>query len=220
MGKVAVKQQKLQNARGRNIGGVDLAIGFKGGAAAQQSNQLKILVARVLALSRMKKIGLINLEQRGRGVGALQVASQANELPSLPVNHSGVADALEKMNAVNDRREHIADAGGELHLRLWRMNLMEEPVESLPLLGGDFLAHLASVLARAVDAESDGGMVEIVKDQLVRHRLQIAVPLQAGGLAERGNKPLPAPLRWPPPVSSIRPMVTSSWRTVFSARSR
>ena len=104
--------------------------------------------------------------------------------------------------------------------RLRRMNLMIKPVEPLPLLGGDFLAHLAGIFARAVHAESYRRMIEIVKDQLVRHRLQIAIPVQPGRLAERCHKPLPALLFTAPPVSSIRPMVTSSWRTVFSARSR
>ncbi len=109
--KVAIEQQKLQNAVGRNIGGVNLAIGFEGCAAAQQADQLKILIAGVLALLRMKQIRLIDLKQRGRGVGALEIAAQADELPALAVNHGGVADALEEMDAVDDRSQHIVDAG-------------------------------------------------------------------------------------------------------------
>jgi hypothetical protein len=58
VGKVAVEQQKLEDAIGRDIGGVDLAVGFEGGAAAQQADQLKILVALVLALLRIEELGL------------------------------------------------------------------------------------------------------------------------------------------------------------------
>ncbi len=69
---------------------------------------------------------------------------------------------------------------------------MEEPVEPLPLLGRDLFAHLAGIFARAVHAKSHCRVIEIVEDQLVRHRLQIAVPVQARRLAQRSHKPLPA----------------------------
>jgi hypothetical protein len=53
--KVAVEEQKLQDAIGRKVGGVDLAVGLEGGAAAQQAHQLKILIAGVFALLRVNR---------------------------------------------------------------------------------------------------------------------------------------------------------------------
>ena len=114
VGKVAIEQQKLENAIGSEIGGVDLAVGFEGRAAAQEADLLEILVAGVLALRRMRELRLIDLEQRGGGVGALKVAAEADELPALAVNHGGVADALEEMNAVDERSEDI--------VRCWSWN--------------------------------------------------------------------------------------------------
>ena len=52
VGKVAIEQEELEDAVGREIGGVDLAVGLECGAAAQQADLLKILVAGVLALRR------------------------------------------------------------------------------------------------------------------------------------------------------------------------
>ena len=157
VGKVAIEQQKLENAVGSKIGGVHLAVGFERRAAAQQADQLEVLIAGVLALRQVEELRLIDLEQRGGGVGALQVAAEADELPALAVNHGGVADALEEMDAVDHRGQHVVDVGAELGLRVRRVHLVIEPVEPLPLLGGDFFAHLAGIFARRIHAVGDRG---------------------------------------------------------------
>jgi hypothetical protein len=98
---------------GDKIGGVDLAIGFEGGATAEQADQFEVLVAGVDSRSCLiEEVGLVDLKQRGGGVGALKIAAEADELPSLAVNHGGVADALEEVNAVDD--------GGQQSLMLER----------------------------------------------------------------------------------------------------
>ena len=48
--KIAIQQEKFQNAVGREIGCIHLAIGFERGATAEQPYQFKILVAGVVAL--------------------------------------------------------------------------------------------------------------------------------------------------------------------------
>jgi hypothetical protein len=83
----------------------------------------------------LKQIGLIDFEQRSRGVGAFQVATQPDELPSLPMNHGGVGGAFEQIDAVGNRGQRVADAGRELRLRVRRMHLLIQPVQPLPLLG-------------------------------------------------------------------------------------
>jgi hypothetical protein len=54
------------------------------------------------------------------------------------VNHGGVADALKEMDAIDDRGERLVDAGGELRLRVRRVDLVEEAVKALPVLDGNF----------------------------------------------------------------------------------
>ncbi len=105
----------------------------------------------------MKSSGLKDLEQGGSGVGAFEVAAEADELPSLAVNHGGIADAFEEMDAIDDGSQQVVEIVAELDLRLRRMHLVIEAVEALPLLAGDFFADLAGVFAGAVDAEGDGG---------------------------------------------------------------
>ena len=134
---------------GGEIGGVHLAVGFKRRAAAQQADLLKILVAGVLALLRAEQLGLIDLKQRRGCVRAFKIAAQANELPSLPVNHGRVADAFEQVNAVHDRASTSLMLERNCDLRMRRVHLVIEAVEALPLLGRDFFAHLARVFARA-----------------------------------------------------------------------
>ena len=177
---------------GSDVGGVDLAIGFEGGATAEQADQLKILVTGVLALVRVEEFLLVDLEHGGGGVGAFEIAAEADELPALAVNHGGVADALEEMNAIDDGGERVVDAGGELSLRVGRVHLVEEAIEALPLLAGDFFADLAGIFAGAVDAEGDGGGADAIEDECAGHGFKAALPLHARGLAERGKEALPA----------------------------
>ena len=149
----------------------------------------------MIAFVRMKELRLVDLEKRGRGVGALERAAEADELPTLAVNHGGVADALEQMNAVDHRRQHVAGTGGVLSLRVGRVNLVKKAIEPLPLLGGDFFAHLARIFARRADAKGDRGGIDQVKDELARHRFQRAVPLDSHRPAEGRGHLLPALLR-------------------------
>jgi len=50
------------------------------------------------------------------------------------MDHGGVADTLEEVNAIDDRGESVVDAGGKLSFARRRVHLMEEAVESLPLV--------------------------------------------------------------------------------------
>ena len=56
-------------------------------------------------------------------------------MPALAVNHGGVADALEEVNAVDDGGQQVVDVGAELDLGVRRMDLVIEAIEALPLLG-------------------------------------------------------------------------------------
>ncbi len=57
VGKVPVKEEKLENAIGRDIGRIDLAVGLKRGAAAQQPDQLKVEMASPLLGRARSKSG-------------------------------------------------------------------------------------------------------------------------------------------------------------------
>ncbi len=54
VGEIAIEQKEFEDAVGGEVGGIDLAIGFEGRAAAQKADLLKILIAGVLALRRMR----------------------------------------------------------------------------------------------------------------------------------------------------------------------
>src|ERR1039457_7405045 len=72
------------------------------------------------------------------------------------------------------------------------VHLVKEAIESLPLFAGDFFAHLASILAGTIDAESDRCGAEAIEDEGAGHGFKAALPLHAGGLAEGGEEALPA----------------------------
>src|ERR1700686_86662 len=100
MRKVAIEKQEFKNAIGSDIRRINLAIGLECGRTAQQAYLLKILRARVVSLGHAEQFGLKYLQQGGGGVGPFKVSPEANELPPLPMDHGGVADTLEQVDAV------------------------------------------------------------------------------------------------------------------------
>ena len=98
--KVAVEEKKLYDAIGDDVGGVDLAVSFEGSTAAEQAHQFKVLVTGAF-LFLFEEIRLVDLEHGGGGVGALEIAAQADELPTLAMNHGGIADAFEEVNSID-----------------------------------------------------------------------------------------------------------------------
>src|SRR5664279_4316777 len=192
MGEVAVEKQEFKNAIGGDVRRINLTISLEGGAAAQQAHLLKIQRAGVVSLRYAEEFRLKHLKQSGGGVCPLKVAPKANELPPLAVDHRGIAYTLEQVDAVQNRSQQVIYVGAELGLGILRMHHVIQPVETLPLLGGDFLAYLAGIFACAVDAERDGRLVFSIKYEDAGHRFQIAIPLQTGWVYERRHESLPA----------------------------
>ncbi len=105
--KFAVEQQKFGHALGPQIGGVDLAIGFKRGATAEQADPLHVL-AGIHGLPGGKFVE-IDIEQARGGGGAFDEAAHLDELPAFAVIHGGIGDALHQMRAFeNDASENPA----------------------------------------------------------------------------------------------------------------
>jgi len=71
-GKSRLKQQKLEDAIGSDVGGVDLAIGFECRATAEEADHFKVLVAGTLAFLGVEELRLIDLKHGGGGVGAFK----------------------------------------------------------------------------------------------------------------------------------------------------
>ena len=169
VGEVAVEQQKFEDAVGGDVGGVDLAIGFECRAAAQKAHLLEVLVAGVLAFGSAEEIGLVDLEQGGGGVGALEVAAETDELPALAVNHGGIADAFEQVDAVDDGSEEVVHVGAELGLapageRIWWKRRLRRCHCSVEISSRTWRAFSRA----AFDAEGDRGGIEAVEDEGVR----------------------------------------------------
>src|SRR5580698_5130305 len=192
VGEIAVEEEKLKDSVGSEIGCVDLTIRLERRATAQQADLLKVLVACVLALVGIGKSRLVHLKQGGNGVGTLEIAAETNEMPSLTVKHRGVCDAFKEVDAIDDRGKSVADAGAELGLHVRRVHLVIEPIETLPLFGGDFFAHLAGVFAGSIYAVGNGGVMHGIENEAACHRIEITVPFNACRIAQGCNQKLPA----------------------------
>src|SRR3569833_508491 len=130
---VAIEKKEFQDAIGAQVCGIDLAISFKRGTAAEQADKFEVLVTGDLALGRMKEMSLVHIQQGSDCVCTLQVAAQPDEMPALSVDHCRVADAIEEVNGVDDGSKNVVDVRTELSFGGRCMHLVIEAIEALPL---------------------------------------------------------------------------------------
>jgi hypothetical protein len=195
-----VEEEELEDALGCEIGGVDLAVGLEGGRGTEQTHPVEVLVLVVERVVGGPEILVVGLDEDGSCRGALDVAADLDELPSLAVAHGGVGDALELVNRLHDTLQEfglLLGAGEQglsvaVELVVRARDLEVETVEAVPLLGGDLLTDVAGVLAGGDDAGEDRALVRGVEGELVRERVGIAGPLDVSGIAEGEQDALPA----------------------------
>src|ERR1700744_82628 len=113
MRKLGIEQKKFNDALISKVSRVDLAACLKGRAGAQQTDPLQIFVS-VLTIG--KDIALINIQQRRRRRGTFEKAPNLQKLPALAVAQRRVRNSLEKMHAIDNRRQKF----GELRVRRTR----------------------------------------------------------------------------------------------------
>src|SRR5579863_1810089 len=88
--------------------------------------------------------------------------------------------------SLENNRPHQSSRGWRgIGVGLRRADLVKEAIEPLPLFGGDFLADLAGVLPGSIHAVDDGRGIAAAEDEMVRHGLEVAAPLQSFGTARR-----------------------------------
>ncbi len=99
--------------------------------------------------------GHLGGEQARGGVGPLEVRAELEELVRLAARERRLREPLEGVRAVADTDEEVVRRG-EHGLGPQARDAQVEPVQVLPHLARDLLAHAARVLARARDARRDG----------------------------------------------------------------
>ena len=202
MGELGVEQKELEDPLGGEVGGVDLAVGLKGGGGAEQAHPVEVLVRLgeiVGEIVVVKEIGVEGLEQHGGGGGALDEAADLDELPAFAVAHGGVGDALELVDGFHDLLEELGrfglgkeGLGVHVGVHFGAGDLEVERIEAGPHFGGDLLADVAGVFAGADEAGEDGGLVGGVEGEGAGEVVGIAGPLDVLGLAEGEEDALPA----------------------------
>ncbi len=185
MRKFVVEQQKLGHALRTQIGGVDLAVSFKRGAAPQQADPFHVL-ARVHRLSGGKFVE-VDVEQARDGRGALDEPAHLDELPAFAVVHGGIGDALHQVRAFENDGQKIQRLGLPKAGRFHAPHFVKKAVELFPHLRADLLANLACVLARRRDAAGD-----VAQRVGLRAGERIAVLGDRAGMAQAREHAQPA----------------------------
>ncbi len=135
----------------------------------QHGAPLDGVIGGVDVAGRGQEQEVLDVEQAGRLVGALQHLAEANELPALFAAHSVVEEAGHQVAGNADLAvigHQVCDAA------LARMILREvvELVDALPDVDRNDLAHGAGVFARLEDALQDRVGVLQVEGQKLQHR--------------------------------------------------
>ena len=99
---------------------------------------------------------MIETQQRDRGAGALHVPSHLDKMPAFAVAHGGIGHALNQVHAFDHGQEKIRGQHVIGLIRFVPRHLVKQMVKPLPLVGADFFAYLARVLAGRRHAGCDG----------------------------------------------------------------
>ena len=92
---------------GRALDRVLLAEGLERRAALQQPDPFQVLA---FARHPLRRIGHLRGTGRGslsRRGGALQIATELEEFPALPVGHGRIGDAMKKVDAFADSSQEV-----------------------------------------------------------------------------------------------------------------
>src|SRR5271163_4775554 len=109
MRKVRIEDQELKDAIVGEVGGVDLTVGFEGGAGPQQPDPFQIFESVVGFLRRLEAVVVVDLKQpRGRR-SAFDIAPNLDELPALAMAQGSICHSLEQMNAIDDRGQELGE---------------------------------------------------------------------------------------------------------------
>ena len=102
MWKLGVQQQKLGYALGPQLRGVDLAVGFKRGAASAAVRSIPYARPRWRLGAGPKELLEMRIDEARGVLHALDEAAGLDELPAFAVQHGGIGDAVEQMRALFD----------------------------------------------------------------------------------------------------------------------
>src|SRR5580658_9663675 len=95
MRKIRVKNEEFQNAVVGKVGGIHLAVAFKGGTRAQQPDPFQVIEGVVSLVRRLETVAVVDLEQPRRRRGALNIAADLNELPAFAMAQCRIGDTVE-----------------------------------------------------------------------------------------------------------------------------
>ncbi len=216
--KLRIEQQKLQNPLVRQLRRVHPAKRLERRADAQQPNPFQIL-ARIAGVLAAKNFALVQIQQRRNRPRPLQTPSHLQEPPSLAVAQRRIRHALEQMHAVNNRRQKLRQIPLARLRRPQPADLVEQPIQPLPLLRADLVANLPRILARRKNARGNRCGPRRVEAQRM-HQRRHSHPLRRfarrpGSLihpralrrAHGCQHPLPTPLRAHPRAVQHQPHV-------------
>ena len=212
IGELGVHQQELRDPVGLQIRREHAAVRLERRAAGEQRHPVEIV-----GLGRDREVGV---EQHRDRAGPLGELAELHEPPALAVAHRRFGRAVEGVGAFADQRHQAHDRGGVLRVHFGLDDLVEQPVQLLPHLGADLLAHLRGVLARRRDARHDRGAVLPIGGEASDRDLRILVA-RIGRQPEARRAPgTSAGRARHSPRLSIRLCVASIARAQLSARSK
>src|SRR5258707_8845027 len=106
MGKLGIQEQKFCNAIELYVGGVHLAIGFKGGTTAQQSDPFQVLAVgwSLIGVTVIpEEVAELDIEQPRSCRCAFDKTAELDELPAFVVAHGGIGEPLKQVGALFHR---------------------------------------------------------------------------------------------------------------------
>src|SRR5580704_1384361 len=148
MRELRIEQEKIRHAFGPDRGRMLLAVRFESRTEFEKHQPVEIF-ARLRRIGEIRSAGAeMDSEQTADELGALDIAAELQEVPSLSVPQRCVDDALERVQVPEDVAK---EARGLMHPNLFdgeRLQVKIQAIEMLPHFRGKLLAHLTRIVAR------------------------------------------------------------------------
>src|SRR6266849_8046666 len=98
--KLRIQEQKFRHTQWPDICRIYLAVGLEGRATLEQSNPFQVFRAFHSLVRRMKQAAEVSPYQRCQHISPFNKTPPLNIVPTLPVTHGRVRDALKQMNSL------------------------------------------------------------------------------------------------------------------------
>ena len=223
-GKCLVLDQEFNHFPRHHLASIMFSIRFQCTARLQNGHPLDSVDVAADLFTAWQQDMILDIQDPGGSIGALEEYSQLNEFPTFVVRHRGLADTLEQLGSFQSPFVKFVGATLKQPFRVAGQEKQIHPIDLFPHLDGDLFADGPSIFSREGHAGVNRVRIFPFEGDEINDRItgNLGIKLfEKFGVFQSENDRFPMLIDWALVVatSSISWRLTSIMRALFSARS-